>query len=93
MNLVGEPDGEPNTRIDVAATFPIKLAALRYHARHVVDAQEMVARLVAEPQRVATLYRAWPPVEPGARITGLLQEAQADRQGALDRLSARSGRR
>lgn len=70
MNLVGLPDGSPNTLIDVTATEPIKIEALRRHARHVVDAREFVAQLAEHPQTEATLYRAWPPVPPGTVVTG-----------------------
>jgi LmbE family N-acetylglucosaminyl deacetylase len=65
MHLAGLPDGQPNTWIDVTETFPIKLEALRRHARHVQDAREMVERLEREPQTCAPLYRAWPPDDRG----------------------------
>ena len=69
MNLVGLPDGMPNTVIEVGETVPIKLEALRIHARHVVDAREFLDQLAASPQTEATLYRAWPPVPPGTVVT------------------------
>jgi LmbE family N-acetylglucosaminyl deacetylase len=70
MGLEGVPDGQPNTFIDVSETLPVKIAALRLHGRHIVDAREMAERLEREPQTVATLYRAWPVVKPGERLTG-----------------------
>ncbi|HEX5416492.1 MAG TPA: PIG-L family deacetylase, partial [Chloroflexota bacterium] len=69
MNLEDLPDGAPNTLINVAATVPIKIEALRLHARHVLDAREFVAQLAEQPQNTATLYRAWPPVPPGTIVT------------------------
>ena len=66
-------DGQPNTFIDVAETFAVKLEALRRHARHIADAREMVERLEASPQCLALLHRAWPPVPAGQRLTALLQ--------------------
>ncbi len=71
MGLEGLPDGQPNTFIDVTETYPVKIAALRVHGRHIVDAREMADRLEREPQTVATLYRAWPKVKPGERLTGI----------------------
>ena len=71
MGIADDPDGRPNTFIDVQETAPVKLAALRLHARHIQDAVEMAARLEHEPQHVATLHRAFPPVPPGTRITRL----------------------
>lgn len=70
MGLEGMPAGQPNTFIDVTETYPVKIAALRVHGRHIVDAREAAARLEREPQTVATLYRAWPAVKPGERFTG-----------------------
>jgi LmbE family N-acetylglucosaminyl deacetylase len=72
QGIVGEPDAEPNTFLDVAETQPIKLAALRLHARHMTDATEMLRRLEARPESVAMLHRAWPPVAHGRRLTTLL---------------------
>lgn len=72
FNLAGLPDGQPNTWIDVSGTSPVKLEALRFHARHIQDAQERARRLRDEPETLATLFRAWPEVPPGLRLTGLL---------------------
>jgi LmbE family N-acetylglucosaminyl deacetylase len=72
FDLEGLPDGQPNTWIDVSSTSAVKLEALRFHARHIKDAQERSERLAEEPETVATLYRAWPEVPPGLRLTGLL---------------------
>jgi len=66
------PDGQPNTWIDVSDTAAVKLDALRCHARHIKDAQQRVEQLEREPETVATLYRAWPAVQPGLRLTGFL---------------------
>jgi N-acetylglucosamine malate deacetylase 2 len=68
------PDGQPNTWIDVSDTALVKLDALRCHARHIKDAQQRLEQLEREPETVATLYRAWPEVVPGLRLTGLLTE-------------------
>jgi LmbE family N-acetylglucosaminyl deacetylase len=68
------PDGQPNTWIDVSDTAAVKLDALRCHARHIKDAAQRVEQLEDEPETVATLYRAWPEVVPGLRLTGLLTE-------------------
>lgn len=73
MKLEDVPDGQPNTWIDVSETQPVKLEALRIHARHIADAREMVQRLEQEAVTVAPLYRAWPPVPPGQVVTGFLQ--------------------
>lgn len=67
------PDGRPNTWIDVADTQPVKLEALRLHARHVVDAREMLEDLERRPRTLAPLFRAWPPVNPGEVVTGFLE--------------------
>lgn len=75
MGLLDVPDGNPNTFVEIAETFPVKREALRCHARHVTDAVDMVARLEQEPQSVATLYRAWPPVAEGRTLSVLLPEA------------------
>lgn len=66
------PDGQPNTWIDVSDTAAVKLDALRCHARHIKDAQQRVEQLEREPETVATLYRTWPNVAPGLRLTGFL---------------------
>ncbi len=71
MGLEGMPGGQPNTFIDVAETYPVKIAALRVHGRHIVDAREAAERLEREPQTVAVLYRAWPEARPGERFTGV----------------------
>ncbi|MGH2560453.1 MAG: PIG-L deacetylase family protein [Thermomicrobiales bacterium] len=67
------PDGNPNTFIDVADQLQAHRDALACHARHMADAREMLARLEREPRRVATLYRAWPPVPDGRRMSGFLE--------------------
>lgn len=74
MNLVGLPDSEPNTFIEAATTFAIKIAALKFHARHVLDAQEYVTELEAHPRTEATLHRAWPEVPNGLVIRGFFEE-------------------
>jgi N-acetylglucosamine malate deacetylase 2 len=66
------PDGQPNTWIDVSGTSATKIEALRCHARHIKDAQQRADQLEREPETVATLYRAWPNVAPGLRLTGLM---------------------
>ena len=80
MGLVGELEGAPNTFIDVAETAEVKLDALRAHARHIKDAEEMVARLEAEPQTTSPLYRAYPEVPRGQRVSGFLQDPQPPSQ-------------
>lgn len=72
INLVDLPDGQPNTWIDVSDTSEVKLAALRFHARHIKDAEERSEQLSQQPETVATLYRAWPMVPEGLRLTSLL---------------------
>ena len=72
FDLVGLPDGQPNTWIDVSGTSAVKLEALRFHARHIKDARERSEQLSQEPETLATLYRAWPEVPPELRLTGLL---------------------
>jgi len=76
MGIADEPDGAPNTFIDVAETASVKLDALRAHARHIKDAADMVARLGAQPQTISPLYRAYPEVPQGQRASGFLQEPQ-----------------
>ena len=66
------PDGQPNTWIDVSSTAATKIEALRCHARHIKDARQRADQLEREPETVATLYRAWPDVAPGLRLTGLM---------------------
>lgn len=74
MDLIGLPDGAPNTWIEVAQTAPIQLAALRCYARHVQDARDMVARLEGNPPRpYATFYRAWPQVMVGRQVTRFME--------------------
>jgi LmbE family N-acetylglucosaminyl deacetylase len=75
------PDGQPNTWIDVSDTVDVKLEALRCHARHIKDAQQRLEQLEREPETVATLYRAWPEVAPGLRLTGLLTEDSNESKG------------
>ncbi|MGH2535202.1 MAG: PIG-L deacetylase family protein [Thermomicrobiales bacterium] len=72
-NLEGLPDGNPNTFIDVAEYVLAHREALACHARHMADAREMLARLDQQPRAIATLYRAWPPVPDGQRISGFLE--------------------
>lgn len=76
FGIADEPDGQPNTRLAVAATFDRKLAALRCHARHVRDAQEQVARLEAAPRQETWFFRAWPPVPAGVIVPGFLAGAR-----------------
>lgn len=76
MGIQDEPDGRPNTWIDVADTYAVKLEALRLHARHILDAQQMLDTLAETPQPVAPLFRAWPPVAAGEQVTGFLQPCQ-----------------
>jgi LmbE family N-acetylglucosaminyl deacetylase len=71
LGIADELDGNPNTFIDVAAYQHVKLEALRCHARHILDAQNMLDRLGGQPQTFFTMYRAWPPVTAGARISEL----------------------
>ncbi|HUX86447.1 MAG TPA: PIG-L deacetylase family protein [Chloroflexota bacterium] len=73
LGLVGTPDGEPNTWIDVTGTWPVKLEALRLHGRHILDAQEMATRLEnAPPIKLSPLYRAYPPVPADTEVTEFL---------------------
>jgi LmbE family N-acetylglucosaminyl deacetylase len=75
LGLSDEPDAKPNTFIEVTDFQHIKLDALRCHARHIVDAQQMLDRLKAQPQTTFTMYRAWPPVPNGGQVTALLEDA------------------
>jgi N-acetylglucosamine malate deacetylase 2 len=75
LGLEAEPDGRPNTWIEVRDTLPVKQEALRLHGRHVLDAKERAARLEEAGPPVETrspLYRAWPPVPPGVVVRELL---------------------
>ena len=81
MELVDELEGAPNTFIDVAETAGVKLQALRAHARHIKDAEEMAARLEAQPQTISPLYRAYPEVPEGQSLSGFLQDPQSPSQG------------
>jgi N-acetylglucosamine malate deacetylase 2 len=72
-----EPDGQPNTIIDVTETTSVKLEALRIHARHIADAREAVARLTRVPRTEALLHRAWPKVPPGTTLRELLSDPGA----------------
>jgi LmbE family N-acetylglucosaminyl deacetylase len=76
QDLAGLPDGSPNTWIDVAGAQAIQLAALRFHARHVADAAEMVHRLEAQSRPFATLYRAFPQVMSGRQVTRFMEGVQ-----------------
>lgn len=73
MDLVGLPDGSPNTWIDAFPAAAIQLAALQAHARHVVDAAEMVERLASQPRRFGTFYRAFPQVMPGRQVSRFIE--------------------
>jgi LmbE family N-acetylglucosaminyl deacetylase len=68
MGIADEPDGQPNTFIDVTEFQHIKEQALAIHARHVADAVERLARLRREPMPIETLYRDFPPVGPGDQV-------------------------
>ena len=72
-----EPDGQPNTIIDVTETASVKLEALRMHARHIADAREAVARLAETPRKEALLHRAWPKVPAGTTLRELLSDPGA----------------
>jgi LmbE family N-acetylglucosaminyl deacetylase len=61
LGIADEPDGNPNTWIDVQSTQSIKVEALRIHARHIADARERLERLERQPLPVETLFRAYPP--------------------------------
>jgi N-acetylglucosamine malate deacetylase 2 len=76
LGLSDYPDGQTNVWIDVTETQPVKLEALRTHARHVLDAHEAVERLSKELEgpQWATFHRAWPPVPQGVTLRGFLQE-------------------
>jgi LmbE family N-acetylglucosaminyl deacetylase len=71
MGIADEPDGNPNTLIDVAQTQHFKISALRLHARHIADAAERLAGIEQRPQPVETLFRAWPPVPPGVTVRAI----------------------
>jgi LmbE family N-acetylglucosaminyl deacetylase len=71
MGIADEPDGNPNTLIDVSATQHVKLEALRLHARHIADAAERLEGIQERPQPVETLFRAWPPVPPGVTVRAI----------------------
>lgn len=75
LGIASAPDGQPNTWINVADTQQVKIEALRLHARHVVDARDMLEDLERRPRTRAPLFRAWPPVDPGDVVTGFLQTA------------------
>ncbi len=81
MAITTEPDGQPNTLIDIGETLPVKLAAMRAHARHMKDARERLAQLEREPQPFTTLFRARPPVPAGMMVTGWLQERHGTTAG------------
>ncbi len=73
-DLLDAPDGNPNTFVDVTETQPVKLEALRLHARSVADARDRVRELEQQqPQTVATLHRAWPEVAPGQVVADFLE--------------------
>ncbi len=78
MDLASEPDGQPNTLIDTAETFPVMMAAMRVHARHMKDARERLVQLEREPEAFTTLHRAWPPVPADTIVTGWLQDRPDD---------------
>jgi LmbE family N-acetylglucosaminyl deacetylase len=78
--LETQPDARPNTWIDVGETRRVQPEALRLHGRHVVDARERAAELRDSPPSVAALYRAWPPVPPGATVTAFLEHADGPRE-------------
>jgi D-glycero-beta-D-manno-heptose 1-phosphate adenylyltransferase len=74
LNLESEPDGQPNTWIDVSTTQHVKLQALRLHARHVLDARDRADRLEREPRPTEPLHRAWPPAPEGVVLSELLPD-------------------
>ncbi len=74
MGVADEPDGNPNAVIDVTETADVKLAVLRMHGRHVLDARERAEQLEKAPLTVAIFHRAWPPVPPGATVRGFLED-------------------
>jgi LmbE family N-acetylglucosaminyl deacetylase len=74
FGLSDEPDANPNTFIEITDFQQIKFDALRCHARHIVDAQLMLDRLEAQPQTSYTMYRAWPAVPNGGRVTELMED-------------------
>lgn len=73
MGLEKLSDGQPNTFVEVAATFEVKLQALTLHARHIKDAGVRLAELEKQPEKVETLYRAYPTVAKGSKLIGLRQ--------------------
>lgn len=76
MQLTDDPDGNPNTFVDVAETAAVKLKALELHARHVKDAEGMLRELQSAPPealRFCPVYRAWPEVPRGKRLAELLE--------------------
>jgi N-acetylglucosamine malate deacetylase 2 len=79
LGVTDEPDGRPNTRIDVADSQDVKRQALAVHARHVADAATRLERLEREPLPVETLYRAWPAVHDDEPIRSLMSSATAPR--------------
>ena len=70
FNLTALPDGNPNTRIDVAACWPIKLDAMRIHARHMRDARERLPQLEQQSRSTALFYREWPQPPAAEPVTG-----------------------
>lgn len=72
LGLESMPDGQPNTWIDVSDTAGVKAEALRSHGRHIKDARERLEQQSQGNQAFATLYRAWPEVPQGLRLTSLL---------------------
>lgn len=68
MGIADEPDGQPNTFIDVTEFQHIKEQALAIHARHVADAVERLERLRREPMPIETLHRDFPRVPAGDQV-------------------------
>lgn len=76
MGVADEPDGNPNTLVDVAATADVKVAVLRMHGRHVLDARERAQQLERTPLAVGIFYRAWPPVPAGVTVREFLEDSR-----------------
>ena len=76
MGIADEPDGNPNALIDVADTAELKVAVLKMHGRHVLDARERAEQLEKTPPTVGIFHRAWPPVPPGVAVHAFLEDGR-----------------
>jgi N-acetylglucosamine malate deacetylase 2 len=68
MGIADEPEGNPNTFIDVGDFQHVKRAALAVHARYVADARERLVLLDQKPLPIEPLFRGWPAVPQGVQL-------------------------